>query len=116
MCRCPMRPIWKNWRCRASTKSSRRPRPLPTGAEPMDELPVPPGAETATEATEILRAFIVDGGLQVALIPAFDEPDVWGVLLSDIARHAARAFAEDGDMTEAEAISAIYRMFEAELN
>lgn len=81
----------------------------------MDELPVPPGAKQSRDATEILRAFIVDGGLQVSLIPAFDDPDVWGVLLTDIARHAARAYAEDGAMTEVEAMAAIYRMFQAEM-
>ncbi len=82
----------------------------------MDELPVPPGADKAEEATEILRAFIIDGGLQVALIPAFDEPDVWGILLSDIARHAARSYAEDGSMTEEQALALITRMFTSEVS
>ena len=82
----------------------------------MDELPVPPGAEGVSDATEILRAFIVEGGLQVALVPAFDEPEVWGVLLADIARHAVRAYAEDGTMSEQDALGAISRMFEAELD
>ena len=37
------------------------------------------------------------------------------MLLVDIARHAARAFAKEGVMSEAEALARITAMFEAEL-
>ena len=42
---------------------------------------------------EILRASIVDGGVSVALRRSFDDPFTWGVLLVDLARHAARIYA-----------------------
>jgi hypothetical protein len=67
------------------------------------------------DATEVLRAFVVDGGLSIAFTRAFEEPDMWGLLLVDIARHAARAYARDSDYTENEALTRIVDMFEAEI-
>ncbi len=65
------------------------------------------------DATEVLRAFVVDGGLSIAFTRAFEEPDMWGLLLVDIARHAARAFARESNYTEGEALTRIVNMFEA---
>ena len=67
------------------------------------------------DATEVLRAFVVDGGLSIAFTRAFEEPDMWGLLLVDIARHAARAFARESAFTEDEALRRIIDMFEAEI-
>lgn len=67
------------------------------------------------DATEVLRAFVVDGGLSIAFARAFEEPDMWGLLLVDIARHAARAYARESDYTEEEALTRIVDMFEAEI-
>ena len=67
------------------------------------------------DATEVLRAFVVDGGLSIAFTRAFEEPDMWGLLLVDIARHAARAYAKEGACTEDEALARIVEMFEAEI-
>ena len=67
------------------------------------------------DATEVLRAFVIDGGLSIAFQRAFDEPDMWGLLLVDIARHAARAYARESDYTEEDALERIVEMFEAEI-
>ena len=67
------------------------------------------------DATEVLRAFVVDGGLSIAFARAFEEPDMWGLLLVDIAHHAARAYARESDYTEEEALTRIVDMFEAEI-
>jgi hypothetical protein len=67
------------------------------------------------DAVEVLRAFVVDGGLSIAFMRAFEEPDMWGILLADIARHAARAFARESDYTEDEAQGRIVEVFEAEI-
>jgi hypothetical protein len=40
---------------------------------------------------------------------------MWGLLLVDIARHAARAYARESDYTEEEALTRIVEMFEAEI-
>ncbi len=67
------------------------------------------------DAVEVLRAFVVDGGLSIAFTRAFEEPDMWGLLLVDIARHAARAYAKESAFTEDEALARIIDMFEAEI-
>jgi hypothetical protein len=67
------------------------------------------------DATEVLRAFVIDGGLSIAFQRAFEEPDMWGLLLVDIARHAARAYARESDYTEEDALERIVEMFEAEI-
>jgi hypothetical protein len=67
------------------------------------------------DATEVLRAFVIDGGLSIAFQRAFEEPDMWGLLLVDIARHAARAYARESEYTEADALERIVEMFEAEI-
>jgi hypothetical protein len=40
---------------------------------------------------------------------------MWGLMLVDIARHAARAYAREGAYTEEEALGRIVEMFEAEI-
>ena len=67
------------------------------------------------DATEVLRAFVLDGGLSIAFARAFEEPDMWGLVLVDIARHAARAYARESAYTEEEALARIVDMFEAEI-
>jgi len=79
------------------------------------EQPPPPDVIGREDATEVLRAFVLDGGLSIAFTRAFEEPDVWGMLLVDVARHAARAYAREGDYTEEDALARIIDMFEAEL-
>jgi hypothetical protein len=79
------------------------------------QQPLPPDVIGRDDATEILRAFVVDGGLSIAFTRAFDEPDMWGLLLVDLARHAARAYARESEFTEEEAMARIVEMFEAEI-
>jgi hypothetical protein len=79
------------------------------------EQPIPPDALSRDDAVEVLRAFVVDGGLSISFIRAFDDPSMWGMLLVDIARHAARVFETEGVCSEAEALGRIYEMFETEL-
>jgi hypothetical protein len=79
------------------------------------EQPLPPDVAGRDDATEVLRAFVVDGGLSIAFTRAFDEPDMWGLLLVDIARHAARVYAREGDYSEEDALRRIVEMFEAEI-
>jgi AcrR family transcriptional regulator len=79
------------------------------------EQPLPPDVIGREDATEVLRAFVLDGGLSIAFTRAFEEPDVWGLLLVDVARHAARAYARESAFSEDEALARIVEMFEAEL-
>jgi hypothetical protein len=79
------------------------------------EQPLPPDVMGREDAIEVLRAFVLDGGLSIAFTRAFEEPDMWGLLLVDIARHAARAYARESEFTEEEALARIVEMFEAEI-
>jgi hypothetical protein len=79
------------------------------------EQPLPPDVIGRDDAVEVLRAFILDGGLSIAFTRAFEEPDMWGLLLVDLARHAARAYARESGFTEEEALARIVDMFEAEI-
>jgi hypothetical protein len=79
------------------------------------EQPLPPDVIGRDDATEVLRAFVLDGGLSIAFTRAFDDPEMWGLLLVDVARHAARAYARESDTTEDEAFRRIVDMFEAEI-
>ena len=83
------------------------------GNEDVHELPIPPDAQDVG-GHEVLRAFVVNGGLSVSLQRAFDKPHTWGVLLVDLARHVARIYAEEAEMTEEHALEEIRRMFDAE--
>ena len=79
------------------------------------EQPIPPDALANDDAVEVLRAFVVDGGLSIAFTRGFDDPAMWGMMLVDVARHAARAYAKEGVMDEDEALRKIADMFEAEM-
>ncbi len=81
----------------------------------FDELTPPPDAQEKG-GVEILRASVVDGGVSVALRRAFDDPFTWGVLLVDLARHAARVYAMETGIEEAEAMALIEEGLRAELD
>jgi len=81
----------------------------------FDPLHAPPGA-LERGGVEVLRAAIVDGGLHVSLRRAFDDPQAWGMLIADVARHAARIFATETNVTEDQAIERIRSMFDAEMD
>lgn len=78
------------------------------------QLAVPGDAFRDRQAAEIVRAWVVNGGLQVSMQRAFDGPEPWGMLLVDIARHAARIYEREGVCSEAEALDRIKTLFDAE--
>lgn len=83
-------------------------------APKFEALAVPPNA-LERGGHEVLRASIVDGGVSVALRRSFDDPFTWGVLLVDLARHAARIYALETDFSEEDALEQIRNGMEAEL-
>jgi hypothetical protein len=84
-------------------------------APEFDALHVPP-AVLEQGGVEVLRAVIVDGALHVSLRRAFDEPEVWGVLIADVARHVGRLYAKETAMTEDEVKDRLLAMFQAEMD
>lgn len=79
-----------------------------------NELEKPP-ISREKGAFEILRVW---GGTnlpqQYAINTTWEDPAAWGLMLSDIARHAAKAYAAAGNTTEQEALSRIKQIFDAE--
>lgn len=86
------------------------------GAATAAELPIPADAATAPGAAEVLRAWVVGGGLSMSLIPAFEKPAICGLLLADVARHAARSFESEGVCSAEEAMQQIVELLQAELD
>src|SRR5919107_879610 len=115
-----MRPISRSSRCRTWPRSSRPRRRSATG-EAMSDSPkfealgLPPDVQEKG-GIEILRASVVDGAVSVALRRAFDDPYTWGVLLVDLARHAARIYAMETDLSEEDAMAEIAAGIQAELD
>jgi hypothetical protein len=81
----------------------------------FEALDLPPDVHDKG-GVEILRASVVDGAVSVALRRAFEDPFTWGVLLVDLARHAARIYAMETDISEEEAMEAIASGMRAELD
>ncbi len=77
---------------------------------------ISPPFGVGSEDQEILRVWVEgrDGGMRVSLVTAFDDPSTWGIALVDFARHVARAYARDTDLSEKEALNQIREMFDAE--
>jgi hypothetical protein len=86
-----------------------------SGGVTANELPVPGAAFGDPSAQEMLRAWSIGGGLQVSLQRNFDDPAIWGLLLTDIARHAARVYARETTYSEEDALKRIKELFDAEM-
>ena len=78
------------------------------------QLAVPGDAWNDDGSAEIVRAWVVKGGLQVSMQRAFEGPEPWGMLMVDIARHAARIYEREGVCTQAEALRRMRALFDAE--
>ncbi len=83
-------------------------------AAKFEALAVPPPA-LEQGGYEVMRAAIVEGSLHVSLRRAFDEPQVWGVLLADVARHIGRIYALEASMREDDVVEKVWAMFDAEM-
>jgi Domain of unknown function (DUF5076) len=61
------------------------------------ELKIPGAAKGDSEAVEILRIWLSGGSQHVSLkTDVWDDPTAWGLMLADLARHVANAYAAGG--------------------
>ncbi len=84
----------------------------------MKELRIPQEAKNDPKSVEVLRAWLVNDGLQCVLTPgAFGDEEliVWGVLLSDIANHVADALHKTQGLDRKKTLKTIQRHFNSEL-
>ncbi|HEY8229799.1 MAG TPA: DUF5076 domain-containing protein [Rhodanobacteraceae bacterium] len=79
----------------------------------MRELPMPPLAERV-DTFEVLRVWAGEAQPQQCVLQTtWSDPMAWGLLLVDVARHAARAYAGSA-FSEEEALKRIKSGFDAE--
>jgi Domain of unknown function (DUF5076) len=86
-------------------------------------LPIPAPAKRDPQSVEMMRTWIAEGRVHVALNIGFweqpergvDERDAWGVLLADLARHIANAHEEEYGRDPRETLVAIREAFEREI-
>lgn len=79
-----------------------------------NELEPPPISQTQN-AMEVLRVWAAPGApQQLTLQTTWEEPAAWGLMLADIARHAAKAYAAQG-ASEADSLNRILEGFRAEI-
>ena len=80
------------------------------------ELEPPPIADQDPTAVEVLRVWATDDGpQQFSLESTWKEPEAWGLLLADLARHAARAYEREGHEYSS-ALAGMFELFQAEMN
>lgn len=79
-----------------------------------NNLEVPPIATQDRSAVEVLRVWAAPGSpQQLTLRTAWKNPAAWGLLLVDVARHAAQAYAKEG-LDRTAVLEAIRQTWEAE--
>ena len=62
-----------------------------------NELEMPPIALSNPEAAEVLRVWAASGNpQQITLCTSWEDPGAWGLMLVDVALHAAKAYANEG--------------------
>ena len=86
------------------------------GKKPKRNLEPPPIADGNSQAVEILRVWAAPGQpQQLTLRTTWKDPGAWGLLLADIAQHAAKAYANEGQ-NEADVLARIQQLMNAEFS
>jgi hypothetical protein len=81
----------------------------------VKELAVPPSVASARQAVEMARIWHADGKQIVALhAPGWKDPAAWGLLLVDLAKLVANAYAQAEGRNESEVLARIKAGFDAE--
>ena len=84
------------------------------GKKATAELELPPIAKSNPQAVEVLRVWAVPGQpQQLTLKTTWNDPGAWGLLLADVARHAAKAYENEGH-APGEALKRIQQLLSAE--
>jgi hypothetical protein len=83
--------------------------------ENKNQLETPPIATADSSAVEVLRVWAAPGKpQQLTLRTTWKEPAAWGLVLADVARHTANAYAAEGHDRD-EVLARITTLLQAEL-
>jgi len=86
------------------------------GKKPIRELEPPPIANTNSQAVEVLRVGAAPGQpQQLTLRTTWKDAGAWGLLLADVARHVANAYANEGQ-NRAGVLGKIRQLLDAEFS
>ena|SRR6185436_9216155 len=84
-------------------------------SEHHNALPIPASALEDARGVEILRVWAAAGKQHVSLATGlWKDPASWGIMLTDLARHVARAYEQNGGMRCEEALRRIRVGLDAE--
>lgn len=82
------------------------------------EIVIPPDAQKDAHAIELARVWAADGKQHVVLRTEVDaiwsDPMAWGLMLADLARHAARAYVREKGYNTNQVLARIKEGFDAE--
>lgn len=88
----------------------------------MKPLEPPDGIESDPNATEMLRLWAANSKLNVSINigiyeqKGYDEAKAWGIIMSDFARHVAKAISQRNQKNEEQEMAKIRDSFLAEIN
>jgi hypothetical protein len=82
----------------------------------LRELDPPPDVKTDPNAFEIARIWGAHQGQHVSLNLIWDDPAAVGILIADLARHAANYYHQQHGYKKEDVIQRIKEMFAAELD
>jgi hypothetical protein len=81
-----------------------------------DQLRVPEPARTDAKSFELLRVWIAHQDQHISMrVGVWQEPEAWGMMLADLARHIAAAFEQSEHRDAVEMLKRIKAAFEAEM-
>jgi hypothetical protein len=81
-----------------------------------DQLRVPEPARTDAKSFELLRVWIAHHDQHISLrAGVWKEPEAWGMMLADLARHIAAAFEQSENRDATEVLVQIKAAFETEI-
>jgi hypothetical protein len=81
-----------------------------------DQLRVPEPARTDAKSFELLRVWIAHQDQHISMrVGVWKEPEAWGMMLADLARHIAAAFEQAEKRDPIEMLARIKAGFEAEI-
>ena len=81
-----------------------------------DQLRVPEPVRTDAKSFELLRVWIAHQDQHISLrVGVWKEPEAWGMMLADLARHIAAAYEQAEKRDPEEMLTRIKAGFEAEI-